>query len=274
MTYRKILSKIVQNSGMTLKEISEKCMEFGVKINPSYISKLQSESQAPASDEINIALSKVCGLDPDILIFEAYKEKAPQVVKNFLELVLYEMRKAEDIISRDIISNMELNDEDKRSYSEERTFSSDLFLIKKYLENPNFFQMMYSVIGLIHNKHIVDPEESSKINLLLEIFDKKGYDDKKIDEQLMPIRNRHIITDDSMEPRIPKGSLVHYVSPEYISHGDIVICASDNGTVIRRYLELGEIVLLVSDNLSYRPIKFDPHDYSLLGKVDKITVNI
>lgn len=276
MSYRKNLSKMVQNSGMTLKEISEKCMELGVKINPSYISKLQSESQAPASDDINIALSKVCGIDPDILIFEAYKEKAPPIVKNFLELILCEMRKAEDAISKNIISNMDLSDEDKRLYNEEKVYTSDLFIINKYLEDPSLFQMIYSLVGMVQNKLIDDPEETSKINGLLGLFDKWGYDNKEIDERTLPLRNRHILIDDSMAPRIPKGSLVNYVSPEYISNGDIVVCekTSGNEVLVRRYIEFGKIVLLISENLSYRPIKFEPEDYSLLGKVDKITINI
>lgn len=86
MNYYELLNKMVRECDLTHKKITENCQEYGVKINPSYISKLRSGKQAPASDEVNIALAKACGFEDQIenILFEAYLEKSPIFIKDFL----------------------------------------------------------------------------------------------------------------------------------------------------------------------------------------------
>ncbi|WP_411503393.1 S24 family peptidase [Brevibacillus centrosporus] len=87
MGYKELLSNMISNSNLKLKEIADKCEEIGVKINPSYISRLQTGNQAPASDEVNTAIATVCGGDVELLRFEASVEKSPDIVKTFVNEV-------------------------------------------------------------------------------------------------------------------------------------------------------------------------------------------
>lgn len=80
MSYSLVLKKIISDSTLTYKEISEKC-----KITPSYISKLANGKIAPPSDEVSIKIAEACNADPNLLILEAYFEKAPEVLTNFLD---------------------------------------------------------------------------------------------------------------------------------------------------------------------------------------------
>ena len=84
MGYKETLSRMIDESKLKLKEIAEKCEALGVKINPSYISRLQTGNQAPASDEVNTAIATVCGGDVDQFRFEAFVEKSPELVKEFI----------------------------------------------------------------------------------------------------------------------------------------------------------------------------------------------
>lgn len=81
MGYYESLAKMINDSGLTLKELSLKCEEYGVKVAPSYISKLQTKKQAPASDEVNTALARACNVDVDSFLYESYIEKAPEQIK-------------------------------------------------------------------------------------------------------------------------------------------------------------------------------------------------
>lgn len=81
MGYYESLAKMIEKSGFTLKELSDHCKELGVKVAPSYISKLQTRKQAPASDEINIAIAKVCNADTIDFLYESFVEKAPDHIK-------------------------------------------------------------------------------------------------------------------------------------------------------------------------------------------------
>jgi len=81
MGYYESLAKMINDSGLTLKELSLKCEEYGVKVAPSYISKLQTKKQAPASDEVNTALARACNADIDSFLYDSYSEKAPDQIK-------------------------------------------------------------------------------------------------------------------------------------------------------------------------------------------------
>lgn len=85
MGYKELLSDLVKNSGLTLREIADKCKELGISIDPSYISKLQTGKQAPPSDEVSRILAEALGADPIELIWLSYTEKAPDEIKPSLK---------------------------------------------------------------------------------------------------------------------------------------------------------------------------------------------
>jgi len=106
---------MIKESNLTHKEISEKCKLIGVNLNPSYISKLKTGKQPPASDEINKAIATVCGYEYQIenLLFEAYLEKAPDFIKELLNKTIQYLRES----TKNTVTN-QYSDEIKYDLSE------------------------------------------------------------------------------------------------------------------------------------------------------------
>ncbi|PFW81361.1 hypothetical protein COL27_20695 [Bacillus sp. AFS075960] len=109
MNYYEKLNLMIEKSNLTLKEIAEKCMLYGVSINPSYISKLRSGKQPPASDDVNIAIAKACGFEKQIedFLFEAYLEKSPEYIKDLLtEIINFFSNTAKSILKKQVPPNL------------------------------------------------------------------------------------------------------------------------------------------------------------------------
>lgn len=87
MRYHELLSQLIDNSGLTLGEITLRLAKKNIKISKSYISKLKNGLKPPASEEINIALAEITNGDVDELVKLAYLEKAPESFKKELALV-------------------------------------------------------------------------------------------------------------------------------------------------------------------------------------------
>ncbi|GFN33857.1 hypothetical protein [Paenibacillus xylaniclasticus] len=83
--YAKLLSQYIDDSGMTLKEISNKLLENGLSVDSSYISKIKTGAKPPASESISRALAKVLNGNPEKLIFASYLDKAPDEVRETFE---------------------------------------------------------------------------------------------------------------------------------------------------------------------------------------------
>jgi hypothetical protein len=83
--YAKLLSQYIDDSDMTLKEISNKLLENGLSVDSSYISKIKTGAKPPASESISRALAKVLNGNPDKLVFASYLDKAPDEVRETFE---------------------------------------------------------------------------------------------------------------------------------------------------------------------------------------------
>ncbi|SFS83880.1 S24 family peptidase [Paenibacillus sp. BC26] len=248
MNYYKMLSQMVNNSGLTLKEISDKCGDFGVKITPSYISKLQKETQPPASEDVNKALARACGLndsDVESFIFEGYIEKAPQFIKDFIYKITTMMKEMTKSIMKTQMPQQLV------SLAEAKLDElSDLDFIKmssQFLEVPNLQGESYIT------KDVNNEAVSFLINPLLGIK--------------MP--------DDSMSPKIPTGSHLHLTDPNEFNDGDIIIAIIDNDHfVVRRMVKAGDRVILISENLSYKPIELQAASIKIAAKVKAVTTEL
>lgn len=87
MEYTQLIQTHIESSGMSCQKIVEKMKQRGVKCDRSYISKLKNgRTKNPASDEVNIALAEVLGIEPSLLRKAAVKEKISpdlyQLIKN------------------------------------------------------------------------------------------------------------------------------------------------------------------------------------------------
>lgn len=85
MNYSQLLSKAINESGLSLREIEKRCKDLGVNITPSYISQLKNGKLPPPRPEITVALAEVLhARDESQLIFQGYFEKAPSVIKEYM----------------------------------------------------------------------------------------------------------------------------------------------------------------------------------------------
>lgn len=86
MNYTEMLNKIISESGMSQKEICDKCEEYGEKVTTSYLSGLKTNQGKMAGEEISRAIAKACNTKySEILVVQAYLDKCPQYLMEFLE---------------------------------------------------------------------------------------------------------------------------------------------------------------------------------------------
>lgn len=86
MNYNQLLNKIMNESGLSQKEIIIKCQEQGINMKQGYISNLKTVEGRIASDEISLAIARACNAEYEyILIVQAYLDKAPQYIIDFIE---------------------------------------------------------------------------------------------------------------------------------------------------------------------------------------------
>lgn len=86
MTYRERLNDLIAKSGMTNKEVAEKCSELGVDITANYIGILRTQDKKIASDEVSMAIATICNAKyKEILVVHAGLERAPAVINDFVD---------------------------------------------------------------------------------------------------------------------------------------------------------------------------------------------
>ncbi|MFB0831891.1 helix-turn-helix transcriptional regulator [Brevibacillus laterosporus] len=234
MDYYKMLIDMIEKSGLTLQEIANRCEdEHGVKINRSYISKLQTRKQAPASDEVNVALAKVCGGDVEKFRYEGYIEKAPDFIKDFIQDVSVTLKEM------------------------------FIFTLKSYFPE----EQLKKSINEIDNRSALDILETSKKYL----YDAKKEVPDLSNPELMLSLVGFEMKDDSMEPVIPKGSIVNIDYRKMINNGDIVLVSlvegSEEDYLIRRAINLGDKVMLISEKSNYEALEIEKKAIKHIWKV-------
>lgn len=229
--YPDALAKIISNSGKTLREISDLCKKLNVMVDPSYISRLQSGKQMPASDEINVTIAKVCGTNPDELLIAAHAEKAPMFVQSFIGKTAEYLRE----IAKNII---------------------ELKYPKSIAENKRNALYKLGDWELVHDI-INDPEYgiSSLSSLVNTMQDGTIFTFEMPDESLS---------------EIPSGTKVIVSRVQSIGdvrEGDYLLVAlGDNTHHIRRLISHESKKILLADNLSYKSYTLD-EGVTVVGKV-------
>ncbi|WP_438494981.1 hypothetical protein [Paenibacillus sp. IHBB 3054] len=85
MKYHELLTKYIDESGLSLGEIVIRAKHIGVEITKSYISKLKNGNKPPASEDITRALAKVTKGDAEALLMARYVDKAPSEIRPILK---------------------------------------------------------------------------------------------------------------------------------------------------------------------------------------------
>lgn len=247
MAYSDTLYKAIEESGLSLNEIAKRCTEHGISITYSYISQLRAGKIPPPSNEISEALAAVCGIDKNKLVLEAYLDKAPKVIMDFIYKVRYfDKLKYKTVFSsglpldqKDIESRIELF----KSLIDEEPLSN---YIIEYLKKADEFYIRAEVNNLEDFLSYGEPEAFIEMK------------------------------DDSMEPIIPfKCNVALSNNPNYTS-GDIIAYSlkADNGVSIRKCLINDESITLIPINNEYEIHTYNKKDMLVLGKVKSIISDI
>jgi len=231
LKYYELLNKIIEESKLTHKEIAEKCVNYDITINPSYISKLKTGKQPPASDDVNKAIAKACNSSDQIdnLLYLAFLEKAPNYIKDFLNGVIAQFKLATKL-------NLKKNIPEEFASVVEQQINqlTDIEIIKKSTEEIN----------------------------------KLGIGNKEDSNNIEPIWT---MNDNSMEPLIPQGALIHLDRYSEVLNGDIAAIKINGDNLIRKYFRFEEKVFLVSINSEVHPIITDIDSIDLMGKASFFT---
>jgi SOS-response transcriptional repressor LexA len=294
INYSNLIKSYISKSGYKLDELSELLNEQGISATKEYLSRLQNGKRPPASDDLNIALAKLTGNDPNEIIISAYIEKAPENIKGLLSGYF------------DIFYNKNHNEQfSKIAYQVERKF-------------PGFTKGIYSEEELVQDSVYREYKELSKTFLkkhLGENIDitseerKKYYKLRNLNEPLkVPIMNfikraeplfseKHIsdwafipnlwelnenkaillkATDNSMEnSRIQTNDLILVKICNEINDGDIVVMnIDDEDATIRKikYIDKESAWVYPSNSLAFEPKLIKMNSVRIIGKVVQILV--
>lgn len=102
MNYTEMLNQLIDKSGKMLKEIAEECQRDGVSLTNTYLSSLKTTPGKIASDEISRAIAKACNAKyTEVLVVQAYLDKAPEIILEYLDAQRKCMRLAEGFFTED-----------------------------------------------------------------------------------------------------------------------------------------------------------------------------
>lgn len=236
MSYKEELSKIVKKSRMTLSEIAEKCKELGVDISPSYISRLQTGKQPPASDEVNKAIATACKSEnPNILVYLGYIEKAPNYMLTFFDhFIGASIQQAAQMLN-----------------------SPDSDLFQKELEKVG----KKKIVAIFINQIIEEPDTIAQIGKETINHLRDKYD------EIMP--------DDSMEPLIPMNARLTIKEKSDIANDDIVLVqTTEDKKLVRKILLVNNMVFLIPTNKIYKTMIINSTDVTIIGKVKSFSVSL
>lgn len=245
MDYYALLRSFIADSGLSLKEISERLEEHGYKVSKGYISQLQNgKTGNPATDELNRALASVTGGDVEKLLTAAILEKAPVEIKQKFERLL-QLKKLRSEYQT-ALSNCKKTE----GVSEQQSLydaSTDLMRVPllgsiaagqpidriEYIENIEYV-----------NKSVVRNHESFALNV-------KG--------------------DSMIGDNIIDGDIVICIKQSEVSTNDIAVVALDGETAtIKRVKCQGELCILMPSNPKMQPIIVDSKRVEIIGKVVEV----
>ncbi len=226
MTYAEMLDGIIEQSELSLRQISKRCAELDLTITPSYISQLKNGKLPPPSAEVSMVIAKACNSkDESKLIFQGYIEKAPDVIKEYM-VASSELNK----VMLEALYRQEGNQamaEEARKYLKEMDILSTLQLSSQYVKD---------------GKIEFNPELAKELTLASGGMAK--------DENMITM----FLGDAAMEPTIPIHSFLYIMptKPELLKSRDIILfnVYGKKQPLIRRLYQERDQILLIPDDRS------------------------
>lgn len=242
--YSMLLNTIIAESGLTAKEIVEKCNELGNGIETTRLSKLQNAKLPAPSEKVSRDIARVCNVDDRKLVIEGYLEKAPKEIVEAFKI----LKSNSEITALRIFEN--------------NVSPEQLELIKRELEKQ---PLSNCVIQILDSK-------DNTISLSTELFDVKEKDFTfRIEEPIaLPI------IDNSMFPLIPQNSKISLKLQEKYENGDILALKikKQENIIARHVLFNGNNMILTSLNKDFETLTYNAKDVTILGKVSKVINDI
>jgi hypothetical protein len=252
MSYAVMLDTIIKVSDLSLRQIAKRCLDIGITITPSYISQLKNGKLPPPSEDISLALSRVCGTHtPAHLVFQGYLEKAPALVREYM-------------LASSALNKIMLESLCKSSGDITPEF-------KSYIEGLDVLSSLE-----ISSKFISIDDKSKALDLIREISLSTGKT-VKIDESKDIL---HLfLPDTSMSPIIPVHSHV-YVLPtrkDLLKDRDIIAFYPPNSkaTTLRKLFTVKGKLLLIPEDKTHQLYLFnDFSEINYIGKVVSYKVDL
>jgi len=252
MSYADMLSAIIKRSDLSLRQISRRCADIEVSITPSYISQLKNGKLSPPSEDISIALAKVCGCKSQTqLVFQGYMEKAPNLVREYM-LASSALNK---IMLESLCRNSGEVSPEFRKYIEELDVLSALNMSSKFVGND---------------------DQGKRYDLLKELSLSTGSLVKPDDHSDMI---NFFIPDSSMYPTIPVHSYV-YILPtrkDLLKDRDIIGFYPPNSKAItlrRLFTVQGKLMLIPEDKTHQLYLFNNMSEVNYVGKVVSYKVDL
>ncbi len=250
MPYSEVLSKMITDSSLSIKEIADLCKKEGIEITPSYISQLKSGKINPPSDEISRAISKICGEHKNKLVLEAYLDRAPSEIIEFLNSTRYVMT----------ISAFKIF---------ENSFPPEVFeVVKQTLTNLPLsdFIIQINENDTFSKLSVQDGTFSTSFNI----------DEDRLDINLKDPTGVKV-KDNSMFPTIPENSTVTIEMKEKYNDGDIICFfrkSEPEKVLIRKGFFKDKSIMLFPINSGYESLTLKSSDVTILGRVSKVIAEL
>ncbi len=258
MAYTEMLNILIHDSGLTVKQIADKCSEYGVDITTTYISKLRNDKNNKApSDKVSIALAKACGAKyEECLIVEAYLDKSPKIITDFFN----QFKKMVAPITMGIFENKITSQQQKE--------------LEKAIENMPMSQFIFEVVKENMATKITKEYGTGHIKAI-----QKG-DDFNIKQEIT--QNLGLpMSDDGMFPQIRKGDQVQieYKTIDELKTGDIICFgkAKNKGKVFARKIVVSDnkkTLTLMPINNEFTCENINIKDIIIFGKAIRVTTEI
>jgi len=259
MPYAELLTKLIDDKGLTIKEVAERCSEQGKKITAAYISILKNpENKKTPSDDISRALAGACEAQyENCLVIEAYVDKAPEEFKVLLDTFRNSIMQSMTLLFSNNISEEEM-----------------VIILSKLKAMP-----MYEFIALASSVNEQQKVSSSKSGDLLNITTTMTEDNLKVIAELKQPEGFKV-NDNAMEPLIPNGCMIFLEILELINYknGDIILVKVKNSKapIVRKCIFNNDksTITLFAYNNQVEPQTLIVGQVSIIGKVKRIITDL
>lgn len=253
MNYAEMLNQIIDQSGLSLRQIAKRCKELDLSITPSYISQLKNAKLPPPTEEVSLTIAKVCGSKKQAeLVFQGYMEKAPAMVKEYM-LASSALNKA--MLSALCKTNSEEFTEEMEAYINSLDVLSALDLSSEFVSSEDPLKTAQLIMGVSLSAGM--PVKPDSKGGLIQLF----------------------LLDTSMQPLIPMHAGVYILPtrPELLKDRDIVAFYPDGRktAALRRIHFTKDRILLIPEDRNHEIYMVnDLSSINYIGKVVSYKIDL